>query len=365
MIMHLAIYSTIKKFSLRVLLSITLAFHSGLTSATPRNVVAGHLAASSRQVAFSVQEEQSIDIVVGDFESASVTELRSPGTRLIFPFLTPDGRRLLVVRQHPDNGVSDLLSCTTNNFHCRQLHTSKDAISSPIEIDEHRILFISSQLRTDGPNLRSKYLGFPVNRYVRHDIWRLDVGQAPRRVTDFELYELGHLCITANNVYFSGMGPRSDKPVIPKYKALQRPMSDIYRLPIDRTSGAISLPDVQLKPVFLQEGHTSSASVSADESLAALIRTTTNSPSGGYRYDLVVQDLRTGASRTIEPANRLGFSRPVFVGNAVLVSEIFNDRYIIKRMLPGEASIQPVLEISDGLIIHAPVIEIAVDQEAH
>jgi hypothetical protein len=289
MITHLAIYSTIKKFGLRVLLSITLAFHSGLTSATPRNVVAGHLAASSRQVVFSVQEQQSIDIVVGDFESGSVTELRSPGTRLIFPFLTPDGRRL------------HLLSCTTNNFHCRQLHTSKDAISSPIEIDEHRILFISSQLRTDGPNLRSKHLGFPVNRYVRHDIWRLDVGQAPRRVTDFELYELSHLCITANNVYFSGMGPRSDKPVIPKYKALQRPMSNIYRLPIDRTSGAISLPDVQLKPVFLQEGHTSSASVSADESLAALIRTTTNSPSGGYRYDLVVQDLRTGASRTIEP----------------------------------------------------------------
>jgi Tol biopolymer transport system component len=162
MITLLAIYSTIRKFGLRVLLLITLAFHSGLASATPRNVVAGHLAASARQAAFSVQEEHSIDLVIGDFGSGSVTELRSPGTRLIFPSLSPDGDRLLVVRQHPDNGESDLLSCRTDNFHCRQLHTSKDAISSPIEIDEHRILFISSQLRTDGPNLRSKYLGFPV-----------------------------------------------------------------------------------------------------------------------------------------------------------------------------------------------------------
>jgi hypothetical protein len=365
MIARLAVYSTIRKFGLRVPLLITLAFHSESASATPRNVVAGYLAASSRQVAFSVQEEQSIDIVVGDFESGSITVLRSPGTRLIFPFLTPDSSRLLVVRQHPDNGASDLLSCTTNNYHCRVLHTSKDAISSPTEIDEHRILFVSSQLRTGGPILRSKYLGFPVNRYVRHDIWRLDVGQAPRHVTDFELYELGNLCITENNVYFSGLGPRSDKPVIPKYTVLQRPMSDIYRLPIDRASGTISLPDVQLKPVFLQEGYTFSASVSGDDSLAALLRTTTNWTGGGYRYDLVIQDLRTGASRVIEPANRLSFSRPVFVGNAILVNEIFEYKYVIKRMLPGEASIQPVLEISDGSIIHAPVIEIAVDQETH
>jgi hypothetical protein len=296
--------------------------------------------------------------------SGSVTELRSPGNRLIFPFLSPDGSRLLVVRQRLENGVSDLLSCTIDNFRCKLLHSSKDAISSPVEIDQHRLLFVSGQLRTDGPNLRSKYLGFPVNRYVKHDIWRLDVGRSPSRVTDYELYELGDLCVTVSNVYFHGVGPRPDKPVIPSFAALQRPATDVYQLTLDRASGSVSSPEVQLKPLFLQEGYTFAAKVSADESLAALIRTTTNWPNGGgFRYDLVIQDLQTGVSRTIPPTDRLGFSRPVFVGNALLVSEIFDNKYIIKRMLPGDTSLQPVLEISDGSIIHAPVIEIAVDNE--
>jgi hypothetical protein len=358
-----AIHPTIKTCG-NLCFAITIALHSVSASATPRNVVAGHLAASSRQVAFSVQEEHSVDLVIAELGSGSVSELRSPGNRLIFPYLSPDGSRLLVVRQHPDNGASDLLSCTTDTFRCKQLHTSKDSITGPVEIDAHRILFVSSQLRTDGPNLRSKYLGFQVNRYVKHDIWRLDVGQSPSRVTDFELYELGDLCITANNVYFHGVGPRPDKPVIPRFGALQRPASEIYRLPLDRASWLINLPKVQLKPLFLQEGYTYAAKVSADESLAALIRTTTNWPSGGFRYDLVIQDLQTGASRTIPPSDRLGFSRPVFVGNTVLVSEIFDNKYIIKRLVPGDPSIQPVLEISDGSIIHAPVIEIIVDAEA-
>ena len=147
---------------------------------------------------------------------------------MLFPSFSPDGDRLLVVRQHPENGENDLLSCSIDTFHCRRLHTSRDAISSPIEIDEHRILFVSSQLRTEGPNLRSKYLGFPVNRYLNHDIWRLHVGQSPSRITDFGLYELGDLCVTANNVYFRGLGPRSDKAVIPKFEALQRPAPATY-----------------------------------------------------------------------------------------------------------------------------------------
>jgi hypothetical protein len=345
--------------------AITVALYSVSASAMPRNVVASHLAASSRQVAFSVQEENSVGLVIADLKSGSVIELNSPGNRLVFPYLSSDGSRLLVVRQHPSNGTSDLLSCTTDTFRCKQLHTSSDSIASPIEIDEHRILFVSSQLLTDGANLRSKYLGYQVNRYVKHDIWRLDLGQLPIRVTDFELYELGDLCVTATNIYFHGVGPRSDRPVIPKFEALQRPASEIYRLPLDRASGLVGLPETQLKPLFLQEGYTYAAKVSVDESFAALIRTTINWPNGGgYRYDLVIQDLKTGANRTLPPSDRLGFSRPVFVGNTVLVNEIFDSKYIIRRILPGDLSSQTVLEISDGSIIHASAIEVAADVEA-
>ena len=73
------IHLTIRNLRL-LLLPLTLAFHCDVASATPRNVLAGHLAASSRQVAFSVQEEHSIDLVVADVRSGSIAELRSSGT---------------------------------------------------------------------------------------------------------------------------------------------------------------------------------------------------------------------------------------------------------------------------------------------
>jgi hypothetical protein len=350
-------------FGKLVCFAITIALHSESAWAVPRNVVASHLAASSRQVAFSVQEEKSVGLVIADLKSGAVTELKSPGN-LVFSYLSPDGSRLLVVRQHAANGTSDLLSCTTDTFRCKQLHTSKGSISNPIEIDEHRILFILSQSRNDSENLRSKYLGYQVNRYVRHDVWRLDVGQSPTRVTDFELYELGDLCVTAANVYFHGAGPRTEKPIIPKFEALQRPASDIYRFPLALASGHIVQPEAPLKPQFLQEGYTYAAKVSNDESLSALIRTTTNWPSGGgYRYDLVVQDLKTGASRTLLPSNPLGFSQPAFVGNAILVNELFDYKYIITR-ISADLSSQSVLEISDASIIHAPIVEITADLDA-
>ena len=115
---------------------------------------------------------------------------------------------------------------------------------------------------------------------------------------------------------------------------------------------------------LLQEGYAFAAKVSDDESISALIRTTTNWPSGGgYRYDLVVQNLKTGVSRTLLPSSRLGFSRPVFVGNTVLVSEIFDYKYIITR-IADDLSSQSVLEIWDASIIHASTVEIASDLEA-
>jgi hypothetical protein len=355
--------TTDRRFRL-LLLPLALTLYCGAASGTPRNVIANHLAASLRQVAFSVQEEHSIDLVIADLNSGFVQELRSAGNRLVFPYLSADGSRLLVVRQHSDSGTSDLLSCTTDTFRCKLLYNSTNSITSPVEIDERRILFVSGQPRTDGGNLRSRYLGFSVNTYVKHDIWRLDLDQAPSRVTDFELYELGDLCVTAKNVYFHGYGPQRAGPMIPQPEPDRRPNSDVFRLPL--TSGSVDLPEVQLTPVFRDEGYTTSGKVSADESLAALIRTSINWPNGGgYRYDLIIQDLQTGASRTIPPTDRLGFSRPIFVGDALFVSEIFDNKYIIKRMLPGDSSLKQALEISDGSIIHAPVIPILVDDEVH
>jgi hypothetical protein len=65
-----------------------------------------------------------------------------------------------------------------------------------------------------------------------------------------------------------------------------------------------------------------------------------------------------------EPAG-LGFSRPVFVDKEIMVNELFDDRYIIKKILSDGASIRSVTEITDGSIIHTLPTEIVVEQEAH
>jgi hypothetical protein len=332
------------------------------SAAYPERLIVGkHFTASPRQAAFSVRDENDIVVLVVDLESGSVTKLRSTGTRLIFPFLSPDGARLLLVRQHPDSGESDLLSCTTARFDCRHLLTLRDAISCPVEFDDRRILFISSAIRSGGPNLRSRYLGVDVNRYVRHDIWRLDIGQPPIRITDFQLYELHDLSVTAGRVFFSGMGPRRNKPVIPNYEPLQRPASEIFWLPFDRTDGSLSLPETQLSPIFVEEGYTYSANMAFDESIAALIRTTTSH--AYYRYDLVVRDLTTKSNRTIEPIG-LGFSRSVVVGHTVLVNEIFDSGYLIRKLLPGDGSLRSVVDLTNKSIASVSPTEITVEQEA-
>ncbi|GAB1715471.1 MAG: hypothetical protein NTAFB05_05130 [Nitrobacter sp.] len=99
-----------------------------------------------------------------------------------------------------------------------------------------------------------------------------------------------------------------------------------------------------------------------DESFAAFLRAD-RTRVGGYRYDLIVQNLKTGASRPYE-SKGFGFSRPVVVGHTVVVNDLLDDRYVIKSLLPEIASLKTEVEVTDDEIARLPVTEITVENES-
>ena len=150
-----------------------------------------------------------------------------------------------------------------------------------------------------------------------------------------------------NGIYFSAIGGQRNAQIIPKFEPTGSTVSDIFKLSFDSTRGTIESPRSVLTPLFLARGISTSASVSFDESLAAFLRT--QNQRGGYRYDLVVADLKNQVGKTIESTG-LGFSRPIVVGEDVLVREIFEDRYVIKRLNKFGAMLEPLFDISDASI---------------
>jgi hypothetical protein len=199
--------------------------------------------ASSRRVAFQISApERGFDLLLVDLESKSVKKLRSPGAKLLSPFLSADGNRLLVVRLRNDTAEYELLSCRTVDFSCTRLIASKESIVSPTEINADQIVYVASPLRVI-PGVRSSY--------VDHDFWLLEAGKQPRQLTDFRFYELHSLSITLNGIYFSAIGGQRNAQIIPKFEPTGSTVSDIFKLPFDSTRGTIESPRSVLTPLFL------------------------------------------------------------------------------------------------------------------
>lgn len=332
------------KVLLSVLVLVITSTAKGETASTTSSIrdrltVGFYFTASSHQAAFPVSAPGGdVDLLVIDFASNGVRKLHSQGARLLSPFLSEDGARLLVVRLRNDAAEYELLSCRTVDFVCRRLIASKDSITSPTEISADKIVYVASPLRTI-PGVRS--------RYIDHDFWLFETDKQPRQLTTFRLYELNSLSITSTDIYFSAMGGQRNEKIIPKFEPLGSTASDIFKLPLDATSGTIEAPQSVLAPLFLSLGRSTWASVAPDGSMAAFLRTQNNL--GGYRYDLVAMNLGSQVSQTIESTG-LGFSRPIVVGKAVLVKEIFEDRYTIKRLLGFGTALELLLDISDASI---------------
>lgn len=263
-----------------------------------------------------------MQLLLVDFETGKRTRLKSNRSHLVSPYLSPDGARLLFSRQPRDQESHELVSCETATLVCHTILRSSGSIHSAIEISGGRILYVSS------PYVK----GFDGRiRLSRNDIWLYDPATGPRRLTDFQLYELHSLSATSSEIYFSATGPFRDRPVIPKYKPDDAQQSDIFRLPFDSAKGTIELPSETMKPLFASAGIATRPTVSADGSLIAFLRTRTGI--GAYHYNPVIADQNTHAERLIETSDIS--SRPVVIDHDVYVSETKDDRVLIRVDRPG------------------------------
>lgn len=302
---------------------------------------------NSKQAAFPVEGVAGgIDIMIVDLETGNLRKLRSQSGRLLSPFLSRDGQRILLVRVRNDTQEYELLSCTTTDFVCARLLASKGSINSPIEVSGNKILYIASPRRI---------VSGARSQFFQHDLWDVEKGKAPRQLTDLQFFEMNWLSATSIGVYFSAMGSRVNRKIIPKYAPIASTYSDIFKLPFDEAR-AIQLPKA-LPPLFLEKGRSTASQVAPDESLAALLRTQFRR--GGFRYDLVVIDLTTQKSSLIESTG-LGFSRPAVVDQKVIAREIFEDRYAIREVAAGEVQTRTIVEIADNSIAAAEPTEIRV-----
>jgi hypothetical protein len=227
------------------------------------------------------------------------------------------------------------VSCETATLTCRTILRSTGSIQSEIEISGGRILYVSSPYvkRSDGRI-----------RLTHNDIWIFDPATGSRRLTDFELYELHSLSVSANEIYFSAYGPRREKPVIPRPEPDANQQSNIFRLSFDPAKGTIETPSEMLTPLFASAGIATQSSVSADGSLIAFLRTRTGI--NPYHYDLVLADQDSQSERLIETSG-MGFSRPVIIGHDIYASITKEDRVLIRVDRPGVPDMKLLADI-DG-----------------
>jgi hypothetical protein len=318
-----------------------------------RQILGFFFTASSRQAAFPVAASGGggVELIVVDLETGTPKRLTSRGAKLLSPSFSSDGERLLVVRLRNDTAEYELLSCATVEYVCRRWLSTKDSINSPTEVSADKIVYVSSP-RKQIAGVRSQYL--------QHDLWMLEKDRPPRQLTDVQFGEMNWLSATSSSIYFSAIGPRRGKEIIPKFAPLASVDSDIFKLSFAVGEARIELPKDQLTPLFLARGRSTAASIARDQSVAAFLRT--ESRRGGYRYDLVVVDLKTQRENLIESTG-LGFSRPAVVDQTIVAREIFDDRYVISRLRLGDSFAEPIAELTDASIAVAGLTEIRIETE--
>lgn len=307
-----------------------------------------YLAASAKNAAILVRSSraENMQLLLVDFVSGKRTKLRSKGSHLLSPYLSPDGARLLLSRELPGRSGTELLSCDTGNFTCHVVLRSAGSIHSSRQISGGRILYVSSPFVKGGDGRV---------RLSRNDIWIFEPATGPRQLTDFRLYELDSLAVGQNHIYFSAYGPPRDRPVIPELDVRANQRSSIFQLPYDPGKATIDPPSRTLEPLFVSAGIANYPAASMDGSLVAFLRTRTNS--NPYHYDLVIADPNSKSERLIETPG-LGASRPVIIDHDVYASVILKDRTLIQVLRQGERSMKTLADIGDASIADTETVEL-------
>jgi hypothetical protein len=306
-----------------------------------------YLAASVKSVALLVRTNRAepVQVLLVDFGSGKRSRLKSEGSHLLSPWLSPDGERLLFSRQLEDHKGTELVSCDTGSLACHVVVRRSGSIHSAIEMSGNRLLYVSSPYytRIDG-SMRTN----------RNYIWVFDPATGPRQLTDFKAYQLGSLSVTQKHIYFSAYGSGT----IPKQEPNADQQSSIFRLPFDAETARIELPRETMTPVLVSDGIATHPAASDDGSLVAYLRTEVHI--NPYHYNLVIADYKNWSQRLIESPG-IGASRPVIIGHDVYASVVEEGRTLIQVHRHGEQSATTLAEIVDASIANIEAVELKID----
>jgi len=296
-------------------------------------------AVSESMLAFTViLSDGETGLLVVDRESGKQRLIYERGFGFWAPHLTVDGERLMMIKRERETARRQILSCQVDFWRCDVYLRTENNLRSPVEIEKDTILYSSTPLRIgeDGRHW-----------YADYDIHLLQKGGVPKRLSDFGLYELGSISVANGKIYFAGEGPKRENPVIPRpsAKRVTDERSKVFAVNFDIEKQQISKPDAMLKPLFVLDGFTIGARISQDGRKAAVHNAQYGRGRGRYIYENVVVDLVSGTQRRLKTEAIIA-SRGVFVGNALVYSELFPDHYKIQEYDLNSGALREILEIN-------------------
>jgi hypothetical protein len=276
----------------------------------------GGFTASTKLVSFQVPISPTADgLILIDRAGRRAAMLAQEGYTYWSPRLSDDGERLVFARRQAGQAEQELVSCVVSDWHCTTFLRSTSSISSPVDVGGGKVLFA---------------LGYPVvrngevRRYRRYDFHIVSPGRQPSRMTEFDLIGLHAISVGKDRVYFSALGGKSETTAASCTNAIKCDSSEIFSLDLDRDADRILNPPDKLKPAMMAGGLSILPALSADGTRLAFLNT--DRKGNPWRYNLKVSGASGDPPRTIAVSG-IAFSAAAFVGETLLVNELFEDRY--------------------------------------
>jgi hypothetical protein len=233
------------------------------------------------------------------------------------PRFSTDGERLIFARAQAGRAEQELVSCSVSEWRCTLLLRTSGSILSPVEFGRGKVIFA---------------LGYPLVRdgkttqHRRYDFYVVVAGQPPVRMTQFEFLSLHAISVGQNKIYFQAIGGKSESKADSCADASKCDSSQIFSLNLDLETGRILNPPERLKPAVMIDGISVKPAISGDATRLAFLNT--GREKFTYRYNLKVGDGNGDTLKTVA-VDGVAFSTAAFVGDTLLVNELFNDHYRI------------------------------------
>lgn len=282
--------------------------------------------ATPRFLAFPVYlRDGAIGFIWVDRSSGKRKLIQVPGSLLLFPSISKDQSHLLFVVRDQQSATREIVRCTILDWRCSSLLKTNEPIYSPIDVGDEGVLFAASGLRkaNDGKL-----------RYDAFHLFYLEKGYSfAKQLTRASFYSIGSLQFANGDILFSGISKESSYS-----EALFNVGFDLTRKDI------VDLQDL-MRPLTLLSGTSMFPSKSDQSAVLAFLHM-----GSLVEYDLAIERPRTGIA--VHKRTGLGFSKPVVLGEDVLVNELLEGEYVISAYRPDGR-----VEVLDRLSRLPPDIE--------